>query len=257
MGKPTERSSTRAAPAAGTAAEVAAELAAHANPERATHNTRFFKTGPGEYAEGDRFLGCGLTDVRAVTRSYRHLPLAEIDVLFDSPLHEHRLVAAILLANRVKRADADARAAILERYLAALARGAINNWDLVDASAAQVLGAAGGECLWATLASGSLWQRRAAAIATFAPLRAGDAGPSLRVAELLVHDDHDLIHKAVGWVLRDVGAKVDAAALRAFLDRWAPEMPRTMLRYAIEKFPEDERQHYLKLPRRRPGAASA
>lgn len=238
-------------PAAATASDVMAALAAHANPERAARNARYFKTGPGEYAEGDRFLGCGLTDVRAVTRAFRDLPLAEVDALFDSPLHEHRLVAAILLANRMKRADADARAAVVACYLAALARGQVNSWDLVDVSAAQVLGACGDERLWATLASGTLWQRRAAAIATFAPLRAGDPGPSLRIAELLVHDGHDLIHKAVGWVLRDVGSKADAAALRAFLDRWAPEMPRTMLRYSIEKFPEDERQHYLRLPRRR------
>lgn len=234
---------------AGTAAEVMAALATHADPERAVHNARFFKTGPGEYGEGDRFLGCGLTDMRAVTRTFAHLPLDEIDALLDSPFHEHRVVGAILLANRFPRADADARAAILERYLAALARGAINNWDLVDASAAQVLGAGGDEALWRTLASGTLWQRRAAAIATFASLKRGDPGPSLRIAEVLLHDRHDLIHKAVGWVLRDVG-KVDAAAQRAFLDRWAPEMPRTMLRYAIEKFPEDERQHYLRLPRR-------
>lgn len=234
----------------GTAGEVMAALAAHADPERAAHNARFFKTGPGEYGAGDRFLGCGLTDVRAVTRAHPHLPLDEIDQLLDSPFHEHRVVGVILLANRCRRADADARAEILARYLAALERGAINNWDLVDVSAAQVLGAGGDEALWSTLAStGSLWQRRAAAIATFAPLKAADVGPALRIAAILLHDRHDLIHKAVGYVLRDVG-KVDAAAQRAFLDRWAPEMPRTMLRYAIEKFPQDERQHYLRLPRR-------
>ncbi len=232
----------------GTAAEVVAELADHADPDRARHNTRFFKTGPGEYGEGDRFLGCRLTDIRGVTRRFSRLPLDEIDVLLDSSFHEHRVVGAILLANRFPRADANTRAALLERYLAALARGAINNWDLVDISAAQVLGAGGDEALWRTLTSGTLWQRRAAMIATFAPLKAGDPGPSLRIAELLLHDPHDLIHKAVGWGLREVG-KVDAAAQRAFLDRWAPEMPRTMLRYAIEKFPEDERQHYLRLPR--------
>lgn len=236
---------------AGAAADVIAELAAHAGPERALQNTRYFKTGPGEYGEGDQFLGCRLSDVRRATRNHRALPLDEIDVLLDSPIHEHRLAGVILLATRFPRADADAQAAILDRYLAALAQGAINNWDLVDASAAQVLGAGGDETLWRALASdGGLWQRRAAAIATFAPLKAGDHGPSLRIAETLLHDPHDLIHKAVGWVLRDVGAKSDAAALRTFLDRWAPEMPRTMLRYAIEKFPEAERQHYLRLPRR-------
>nr|NLI49321.1 DNA alkylation repair protein [Propionibacterium sp.] len=234
----------------GTASEVMDALGAHADPERAVHNTRFFKTGPGEYGEGDRFLGCRLTDVRAVTRTYKNLPLDQVDVLLDSPFHEHRLVGAILLANRFRAADTAARAEVLARYLAALERGAINNWDLVDVSAAQVLGAGGEEELWRTLAStGSLWQRRAAAIATFAPLRAGDSGPSLRTARILLHDRHDLIHKAVGWVVRDVG-KVDAAAQRAFLDRWAPEMPRTMLRYAIERFPEQDRQHYLRLPRR-------
>lgn len=235
----------------GTAADVVAELAAHADPERATHNARFFKTGPGEYGEGDVFLGCGLSDVRRAARTHRALPLDEVDRLLDDPVHEHRLAGVILLAQRALRATGPDRDELLGRYLAALERGAVNNWDLVDASAAQVLGALGDEQLWAGLArSGTLWQRRAAAIATFAPLRRRDAGPSLRIARILVHDDHDLIHKAVGWVLRDVGARVDRQLLCDFLDAWAPEMPRTMLRYAIEKFPEDLRQHYLRLPRR-------
>ncbi len=234
-----------------TASEVIAALAIHGDPERAGHNARFFKTGPGEYGEGDRFLGCGLSDVRRVTKTYRRLPLPEVDLLLDSPIHEHRLAGVILLAQRFPRADAAERAQILTLYLDALQRCAINNWDLVDASAAQVLGAGGDEALWSRLAAtGNLWQRRAAVIATFAPLKTGDAGPSLRIATILLHDRHDLIHKAVGWVLRDVGAKVDAAALRDFLDEFAPEMPRTMLRYAIEKFDEDARQHYLKLPRK-------
>lgn len=234
----------------GTASEAIARLAARADPERAAQNARYFKTGPGQYGEGDRFLGCTMTDVRAVARAFRDLPLDEVDALLDSPVHEHRTVGAILLATRFARSDAEGRAEVLRRYLDALERGALNNWDLVDVSAAQVLGAGGEESLWCALASeGSLWQRRAAAVATFAPLRAGDVGPALRVARLLLHDPHHLIHKAVGWVLRDVG-KVDAPAQRAFLDRWAPEMPRTMLRYAIERFPEDERQRYLRLPRR-------
>ena len=232
----------------GTAAEVIAELAATADAERAVHNTRYFKTGPGEYGEGDRFVGCGLTDIRAVTRRHRRLPLDEVDALLDSPFHEHRLAGVIVLTLQFK-ADAALRAEILARYLAALERGAINNWDLVDASAAQILGAGGDEALWTTLTAGNLWQRRAAAIATFAPLKAGDAGPSVRIATLLLHDRHDLIHKAVGWVLRDVGAKVDEAVLLGFLDRWAPEMPRTMLRYALEKLDPGVRRHYLTVPR--------
>lgn len=234
----------------GTASELIAALAAHGDPERAVHNARFFKTSPGEYGEGDRFLGCGLSDVRRAAKAFRRLPLPEVDLLLDSPIHEHRLAGVILLAQRFPRADAAERSGILTLYLDALQRCAINNWDLVDASAAQVLGAGGDEALWSRLATGNLWQRRAAAIATFAPLKTGDAGPSLRIATILLHDRHDLIHKAVGWVLRDVGAKVDAAVLRDFLDEFAPEMPRTMLRYAIEKFDEDARQHYLKLPRK-------
>lgn len=228
---------------------VLADLTACADAERATFNARYFKTGPGDYGEGDRFLGCRLGDVRRVTRGHRRLPLPEVDRLLDSPLHEVRLAGVILLAQRVPKADAAESAAVLEVYLAALERGAIDNWDLVDASAAHVVGVFGDEALWTRLAAGHLWQRRAAAIATFAPLKAGDVGPSLRIAQLLLHDAHDLIHKAVGWVLRDVGAKADAAALLAFLDRWAPEMPRTMLRYALEKQPDEVRRHYLDLPR--------
>lgn len=246
----------RTQPPAGTASDVIADLASQADPDRAVHNTRYFKTGPGDYGEGDQFVGCGLSDIRAATRRYRRLPLAEVDVLLDSPFHEHRLAGVIVLAQRFAKADAAERADTLAHYLAALERGAINNWDLVDASAAQVLGVGGDEALWTRLAaSGNLWQRRAAAIATFAPLKAGDAGPSLRIARVLLHDGHDLIHKAVGWVLRDVG-KVDAASLRAFLDAWAPEMPRTMLRYAIEKYDDDLRRHYLAVPRRRVAGAS-
>ncbi|MCB1299384.1 MAG: DNA alkylation repair protein [Microthrixaceae bacterium] len=234
-----------------TAADVVAALQAVADPERAQFNRRYFRTGPGEYGEGDQFLGCRVGDVRRTIKAFRLLPLDEVDALLDHPLHEVRLAGVLLLAERVPRADAAQRADVLSRYLAGLERGAIDNWDLVDASAAHVLGVLGDEALWTRLASGTLWQRRAAILATFPPLKAGDPGPSLRIAELLLDDPHDLLHKAVGWVLRDVGTRAGAPALLAFLDRWAPRMPRTTMRYALEKQPDDLRRHYLGLPRQK------
>lgn len=171
-----------------TAADVVAALQAVADPERAQFNRRYFRTGPGEYGEGDQFLGCRVGDVRRTIKAFRLLPLDEVDALLDHPLHEVRLAGVLLLAERVPRADAAQRADVLSRYLAGLERGAIDNWDLVDASAAHVLGVLGDEALWTRLASGTLWQRRAAILATFPPLKAGDPGPSLRIAELLLDD---------------------------------------------------------------------
>jgi len=216
-----------------------------ANRERATHSLRFFKTGPGQYGEGDRFLGLTVPEMRRVVREFRELPLAGAEALLASPWHEERLVALMILVEQYRRTPA-ARAAIYRLYLGRTDR--INNWDLVDVSAAHVVGAHLAERsrkpLYRLARSKSLWERRIAIVATQHFIRRNEFADTLAIARLLLRDRHDLIHKATGWMLREVG-KRDEAALRAFLDEHAPTMPRTMLRYAIERFPPPLRRHYL------------
>jgi len=222
------------------------ELDALADPERAAHSQRFFRTEPGGYGEGDRFLGVPVPEQRRVARRHRDAPLDHCERLLESPIHEHRFVALAILVERFKRADAAEREAIADLYLAKRQR--VNNWDLVDASAEHLLAERAAErpgLLDELAASPSVWDRRIAVMTTFAYIKAGEAEPTLRLAERLLHDEHDLIHKAVGWMLREVGKRVDAALLRGFLDRHAAKMPRTMLRYAIERLPAEERRHYM------------
>ena len=218
-----------------TAAAVVRRLESLGDPERARHSLRFFMTGPGEYGEGDRFLGLDVPAVRRVARELDAIESAEIAKLLDSPWHEARLVALIILT---KRDDA------LPLYLAKTNR--VNNWDLVDASAPAIVGKHGNRRLLVKLArSKSLWERRIAIVATLHSIRQNRFDDTLRVAEILLGDEHDLIHKACGWMLREVG-KRDAGVLRAFLERHAPRMPRTMLRYAIERFETHERNTWLR-----------
>lgn len=217
------------------------------SPDGARFLQRFFRTGPGEYGEGDRFLGIRVPVLRRLAREYRGLPLDDAAVLLRSPWHEARLLALLLLADAYARGTAQAREAIYRLYLDHTAY--VDNWDLVDTSAPHVVGAhleAGDRGVLEALArSGSLWERRIAIVATQHFIRRGDFGTTLRIAEMLVDDGHDLIHKAVGWMLREVGNR-DRAAEEAFLRRHHRTMPRTMLRYAIEKFPPELRQSYLR-----------
>lgn len=207
----------------------------------------YFRTGPGEYGEGDRFLGIRVPVLRKLVREYRGLPLDDAARLLRSPWHEARLFALLLLADAYPRGTAEAREAIYRLYLDSTRY--INNWDLVDTSAPHIVGAhleAGGRGVLDGLArSDSLWERRIAILATQHFIRRGDFGTTLRIAEALVDDGHDLIHKAVGWMLREVGNR-DRAAEEGFLRRHHRTMPRTMLRYAIEKFPPALRQSYLR-----------
>lgn len=224
-------------------------LHAHATPERAVATAKFFKTGKGDYGEGDRFIGVSVPDARRVARSHRGLSLDELEALMASPLHEERLLALLMLVDRVTRANAEraTRRAAFELYFRRLDR--VNNWDLVDLSAPDVVGGylldRDRRPLDALAASPDLWHRRVAMVACFAFIRRGDATDALRIAERLVEDEHDLIHKAVGWMLREVGKRVGLAPLRGFLTRHAATMPRTMLRYAIERLPDGERQRWL------------
>jgi 3-methyladenine DNA glycosylase AlkD len=228
-------------------------LRALANHRRAELLQRFFKTGPGEYGEGDRFLGLTVPQVRAVAGECGRLPLATIDRLLASRWHEARLLALIALTALSREGDARDGAEIFRFYLARTHR--INNWDLVDVSAPQIVGAhlvnRPRLVLYRLARSPHLWTRRIAIIATQALIRRGEFRDTLELARLLSADPHDLIHKAVGWMLREVG-KQDSRTLTRFLDRHAGALPRTALRYAIERLPAAARLRYLRMPRSRP-----
>jgi 3-methyladenine DNA glycosylase AlkD len=207
---------------------------------------RFFKTGPGEYAEGDVFLGVRVPALRAVCRDCGDLTERDILELLRSRVHEERLLALLLLVRTFEQADDKGRRRVYDLYLANT--DVINNWDLVDASAPAIVGGYLEKRSRAPLRrlarSHSLWERRIAMVATLQFIRRGEFDDTLAIAEILLKDEHDLIHKAAGWMLREVG-KRDGAVLRRFLKPRQKKMPRTMLRYAIERFPETERRRYL------------
>lgn len=230
-----------------SAGEIEARLREMGSPSDATFLQGYFRTGPGEYGQGDRFLGIRIPALRALVREYRSVQPGTVAGLLRSEWHEARLLALLLFAGQYTRADEETRAAIYRLYLANTAY--INNWDLVDSSAPHVVGAhlenRDRSILDELARSESLWERRIAILATQHFIRRNDFGTTLRIAETLVNDRHDLIHKAVGWMLREVGNR-DRAAEEAFLIRHHRTMPRTMLRYAIEKFPPDLRQRYLR-----------
>ena len=221
-------------------------LKAAGTQERAIGAARFFKTGPGEYGEGDLFLGITVPALRAIVRSYRTLELGGVERLLSAKEHECRLAALLILVAQFERGDKAARRAILELYLRNTRF--INNWDLVDASCREIVGGSvrtGSRRLLTRLVkSKSLWERRIAMVSTMALVRDGELDAALRIAELLLDDEHDLIHKAIGWVLRVVG-DVDRTVLIDFLGQHYERLPRTALRYAIEHFPADERKRML------------
>jgi 3-methyladenine DNA glycosylase AlkD len=229
-----------------TLAKLRAEIHALGSPERAVHSLRFFKTGPGDYGEGDKFLGLTVPEMRALARKYRELADTDAVALLASPWHEDRLVALILLVNAYERGDDARRGKIYRAYLANTRH--INNWDLVDCSAGQIVGGhldSGDISALERLArSKDIWKRRIGIVATFSFIKRNEFRPTLRIAAMLLDDTHDLIHKAVGWMLREVG-KRDRAVLDAFLKKHYRDMPRTMLRYAIERHPEAIRKKYL------------
>ena len=231
---------------APTLAAIRSELQELGDPVRATHSLRFFKTGPGEYGEGDKFLGLTVPAMRTLVRKYRALADDAALELLASPWHEERLVALLLLVDGYKHGDDRRRQKIHRAYLAN-ARW-INNWDLVDSSAEHVVGPhleAGDISLLERLArSRNIWERRIAIVSTFHFIKRNEFRPTLKIASILLRDSHDLIHKAVGWMLREVG-KRDRKTLDAFLKKHYREMPRTMLRYAIERHPERTRKRYL------------
>ncbi len=231
------------------AADVRKELKSMAEPEKAAILQRFFKTGPSQYGEGDIFIGVMVPQSRQVAKKFNQLPLGEVRTLLYSRVHEERLVALLILAWRYSSASSSReKEEIVKFYLDHIKR--VNNWDLVDLSAPNILGAhlvdrdGRRRLLYRLAGSENVWERRIAIVATHHFIRNGDFSDTLKIAEMLLQDRHDLIHKAVGWMLREVG-KRDAAAEKEFLEKHCSVMPRTMLRYAIERLSERKRRRYM------------
>lgn len=230
-----------------TFSAVRSELLKSASKEKAEFFPNFFKTGRSGYAEGDKFYGVTVPQSRMIAKQFQQLPFPEIQKLLYSPIHEERLVALLILVGRFKKADEKERKEIYSFYIRH--KKMVNNWDLVDLSAPYISGVWLRDKPKAVLdklaASKNLWDRRIAVISTFAFIRANDFKPALKIIKTVLHDEHDLIHKASGWMLRELGKRAPELH-ENFLDRHSHEMPRTMLRYAIEKLPEKKRQWYLK-----------
>ncbi|MBQ8529595.1 MAG: DNA alkylation repair protein [Parabacteroides sp.] len=233
-----------------TAAFVLSELQSIGSSEKAVHLSRFFKTGPGQYGEGDRFLGVMVPYSRAIAKANKAMPLEEVQLLLESPWHEARLCALLILVYRFKerKITEEEREQIYSFYIKNARR--CNNWDLVDLSCRDIVGEylvdKDRSILYRLADSENLWEQRIAVVATWAFIRRSDFNDTLALAERLMAHKHDLMHKAVGWMLREVGKK-DRETLTNFLEKNATQLPRTTLRYAIEHYPEPQRQYFLKM----------
>lgn len=225
----------------GNIARIQREIQSSANRGKAKFLARYFKTGKGEYGEGDVFLGLTVPQVRAIAKKHKDISLKDVEKLLQSPIHEYRLTALIILTEKALTHE------IVDLYLRNTKY--INNWDLVDLSSHEILGTwllnKSRNMLYKLAKSKNIWERRIAIISTFTFLKEKQLSDSLNLAEILLQDEHDLMHKAVGWALREVG-KRDEKALTDFLDKHHKTMPRTTLRYAIERFSEAKRKQYLK-----------
>ncbi|MCL5095763.1 MAG: DNA alkylation repair protein [Patescibacteria group bacterium] len=233
--------------------QVQKELKKLANPEKARILARFFKTGKGEYGEGDKFLGIMTGPIQDLAGKYKDLSFSDLQKLLNGQYHEERTLAVMILIRQYKKGERVKREEVFKFYLKNTKK--INNWNLVDISAPKIIGeyiwimdngncGIGREILYRLARSENLWERRIAIISTFAFIRENDFVDTLKIAEILLTDKHDLIHKAVGWMLREIGKK-DQKAEEVFLKKHYQTMPRTMLRYAIEKFSQKQREFYL------------
>ncbi|WP_051664126.1 DNA alkylation repair protein [Dyadobacter crusticola] len=239
-------------PASPTAADFVRQLEAYQSPVEAMKLMRYFKTGEGEYGEGDTFMGVRMGTIFTLAKAYLGLPLTEIEVLLQNPVHEVRTGALSIINQqaRLKKTPMQQRKALFDLYLRNTRR--INNWDLVDICAPYVIGGylylsgESREVLYQLAGSENIWERRTAIVSTGYFIKQGDLGDTFRIAELLLKDKHDLIHKATGWMLRSAG-QVNRPQLLNFLDRYAATMPRTLLRYSIEHFDKPLRSHYMGL----------
>ncbi|WP_374028242.1 DNA alkylation repair protein [Bdellovibrio bacteriovorus] len=224
------------------------DVQSHADASRAVVLQRFFKTGKGEYAEGDVFLGLTVPQSRKIAKKYASaLSLKELDSLVKSANHEERLIALLILVSQFQEATEKEQTRIFKLYIKNSKY--VNNWDLVDTSAPAIVGGyllnRDRSVLRKLATSKNLWQRRIAMLATFHFVYNGESADTLKIAKLLLKDEHDLIHKAVGWMLREMGKRVSEEKLLKFLDQYAAKMPRTMLRYSLEKLPAETRRHYM------------
>ena len=230
-----------------TLAEIKSKLKAHADTERAAISRRFFKTGPGEYGEGDQFIGIRVPVLRKLANAYQSLPISKTKKLLYSQIHEERQLALFILILNYKKGEDSTKNQIYDLYLNSTAY--INNWDLIDVSAEHIVGHylkdKNKSPLYELAKSKSMWERRIAILSTFHYIKNEMYEETLKISKMLLDDKEDLIQKAVGWMLREVG-KRDLLTEETFLKAHYQDMPRTMLRYAIEKFPEINRQRYLK-----------
>jgi len=230
-----------------TATNLIQKLSSLADPQKAIFSQRFFKTQKGEYAEGDKFIGITVPDIRAVTKSFQSISLSELQKVITNEVHEYRLASLIILVDKFqKRKEEHERKQLIDFYLKYLDQ--VNNWDLVDISA-EILGEflinKDRKLLYKLAHTKKLWYQRVAIVATFHYIKHYQFTDTIKLAEIFLTHKHDLIHKATGWMLREIG-KRDMAVLTEFLDKNCIDMPRTMLRYTIERFPEPTRQKYLK-----------
>lgn len=233
---------------AQTVSHVKKDLRSFANPEKVHIYQNFFKTGKGEYGEGDKFLGITMPNIRTVARKYHEIEFDHLKKLLQSPFHEDRMCAIVMLTLQFEKGNKTKKKKIYTYYLSNIKKS-LNNWDFVDVSAPKIVGEylldKDRKVLYKLAQSKNLWEKRVSIIATARFIRESDFTDTISFSEILLHDKHDLIHKAVGWMLREVG-KEDIKILEKFLKKYYKEMPRTMLRYAIEKFPEKRRKAYLK-----------
>lgn len=231
-----------------SAAQFIEQLEARRSPQHAKEYLQFFKTGEGQYGAGDAFLGVGMGEIFALAKKFIDMPLDEIEQLLESPFHEARVGAVSIMdfQARSKKTSLSQRKALFDLYLRRHDR--INNWDIVDRAAPYVVGGylfdKPRDILYQLARSLNLWERRTAIVSTYYFIRQGEVADTFAIGELLLHDDHDLIHKAVGGWLREAGKK-DRHQLLSFLDRHAATMPRVALRYAIEHLDQAQRKHYL------------
>lgn len=231
-----------------TAEGVVAALRAAASPKDAADLARYFKTGPGEYGEGDEFMGVRMGTVFALAKQNLGLPVPELERLLESPIHEARTIALSIMNEEAKRKGTSEarRKELFDLYLRRHDR--INNWDLVDVACRYVIGVylfdKPRDILYELAKSPNLWERRTAIVSCWYFIRAGQTQDAVAISELLLNDEEDLIHKATGWMLRYLG-DIDRPVLLDFLQRHAATMPRTVLRYALEKFPPEERKHWM------------
>lgn len=224
------------------------EIRSLKNPEKAKILSGFFKTGKGEYGEGDKFLGITVPLQRQLVKKYFELiSLAEAEELLKSEYHEERLIALLILVKKFEKVSEKEQTKIYKLYLKNAKR--VNNWDLVDLSAPNIVGnyllEKDRKILYKLAKSENIWERRIAILATFEFIKNGEHEDIFKIVEMLLNDKHDLIHKACGWMLREVGKRIGEKIEEGFLKKYHRKMPRTMLRYAIERFPEGKRRKYL------------